>query len=130
MDENFDTALAKLRLATEWTNSVSEEQVTCLKLWPVILINGLKRHTAEIDLESRTITYNLKFKLFKKLNDFTVLSIIESGIWALLGPTWRVSFIIKDKAAYIGTRQKDIEDTKTENSLGSVFEAPGRPNLG
>jgi len=99
--------LAALRLLTEWTGQISENQVKTLNMWPLVMIDGLKCHRVAINLEERKVVYHLTMKTGKQLKDLTPLTRIEAGVWALLGDTWYTMVRAGKQMVYAGTRRKE-----------------------
>jgi hypothetical protein len=111
MDEKMNDQLTAMRILTEWTGDVSEAQVKTLNLWPAVMIPGLASHEIHIDLNDRKVVFKLKFKKGKTIENLNLLSRLETGVWALLGDTWK-TIVKKDRRfLYTGVRKKEFNGT-------------------
>jgi hypothetical protein len=118
--------VAALRFQTELTGVVNAVQVKSISAWPSLGIKGLKSHETQINPESREVTYLLKFKPKKDIKDLRVLRIIEESVWALVGDTWRTTFIVGKRILYAGARRKEIHDTGISFGKGRAGFDPSR----
>ena len=117
-DENLLSKIVAMRTLTEWTGQVSENQLKTLRLWPMALIPGIKKHTAKIHTEERKVEYSIVLKPKHSLSDTSTLSQIEVGVWAILGDTWYTVFKVNGKTVYEGKRRKELKNGQ-DNQLGS-----------
>lgn len=113
--------LAAMRLLTEWTGRISENQVKTLNLWPSVMIPGLKSHRVAINLDEHKVVFHLTMKPGKLLKDLTPLTRIESGVWALLGDSWYTMVRAGKQMVYSGTRRKEFQSGQF-NSFGKGRE--------
>jgi len=123
--------IAAMRLLTEWTGRVSENQVKTLNLWPSVMLPGVKSHTLAINLDEHKVVYRLVMKPGKVLKDLTLLTRIESGVWALLGDTGYTIVRSGKQVVYAGQRRKEFH-SGLDNSLGSGrkgFEPEGKGSV-
>jgi len=113
--------LAALRLLTEWTGQISENQVKTLNMWPLVMIEDLKSHRVTINLDEHKVVYHFTMKSGKKIKDLTPLTRIEAGVWALLGDTWYTIVRAGKQVVYAGTRRKEFR-LEQFSSLGTGRE--------
>jgi hypothetical protein len=121
--------LAAMRLLTEWTGQVSENQVKTLNLWPSVMLQGVKSHRVAINLDEHKVVFHLNMKPGKVIKDLTPLTRIESGVWALLGDTWYTMVRAGKKVVYAGTRRKEFKLGQF-NSAGSGRKGPDAEGKG
>ena len=110
--------LAAMRLLTEWTGQVSENQVKTLNLWPSVMMPGLKSHRVAINLDEHKVVFHFNMKPGKQIKDLTPLTRIESGVWALLGDSWYTMVRAGKQVVLAGTRRKEFKLGQL-NSFGS-----------
>jgi len=113
--------LTASRLLTEWTGQVSENQVKTLNMWPSIMVKGLKSHRVAINLDEHKVVYHLTMKPGKTLKEMNSLTMIESGVWHLLGDTWYTVVKAGKRIVYAGTRRKEFRIGQF-SSLGTGSE--------
>jgi hypothetical protein len=101
--------LAAMRMLTEWTGQVSENQLKTLNLWPAVMVPGTKSHRVAVNLDEHKVVFHLTMKPGKTIKDLTALTRIESGVWALLGDTWYTIVRAGKKVVYSGTRRKEFQ---------------------
>ena len=109
--------VAALRLNTEITGQVTAVQVQSVNAWPSVAFKELKSHETRIDPQTREVEYLLKLKPKKDIKDLRSLKIIEESVWALLGDTWRTTFMVGKRILYAGARRREIRND-TGNSFG------------
>src|SRR5574343_1448720 len=123
--------LAAMRLLTEWTGRVSENQVKTLNLWPSVMVPNLKSHRVTINLDEHKVVFHLNLKPGKQVKDLTPLTRIEAGVWALLGDTWYTMVRAGKRVVYSGTRRKEFQSGQL-NSFGTGrqgFDANGKGSV-
>lgn len=119
--------VAALRLQTEMTGILADVQVKSVNAWPPVAIKGLKSHETRIDPDGRSVEYVLKFQPKKDIKDLRVLKIIEESVWALLGDTWKTTFVVGKRILYAGVRRKEIRsDTGISFGKGREGFDPSR----
>lgn len=101
--------LAAMRMLTEWTGQVTENQVKTLNLWPSVMLHDLKRHRVTVNLLEHKVVFHLELKPGKRIKDPEALARIEAGVWALLGDTWYTMVRAGKKVVYAGTRRKEFK---------------------
>lgn len=102
--------VAALRLNTEITGEVTAVQVQSVSNWPKVAFKELKSHETRIDPHTREVQYLLKLKPKKEITDLRALKIIEESVWALLGDTWRTTFMVGKRILYAGPRRREIRN--------------------
>lgn len=102
--------VAALRLNTEITGVVTAVQVQSVNAWPAVAFKELKSHETRIDPQTREVQYLLKLKPKKEIKDLRALRIIEESVWALLGDTWRTTFMVGKRILYAGHRRQEIRN--------------------
>jgi hypothetical protein len=109
--------IAKLRLNTEWTNTLVPAQTQTLNAWPLVFLSGTKSHRVTINLEEHKVTYHLTMKP-KKTPIQSGLAEIEKGVWMLLGDTWQTTFKAGRKIVRVGERRRNYVQDRKGNSFG------------
>lgn len=100
------TDMAALRLHTKMTGEVVDIQCKTVAAMPKVIFNEVSKSTTEIDTENKTVNFILKPKIFRSINDFNKVKMIENAVWVLFGETWRCSLFVKDKKIYEGEPRK------------------------
>lgn len=107
-EQNQDDRLTALRLLTEWTGQVTEAQVKTLNIWPSVMIDGVKSHEVRIDVNEKKVVFKLKFKANKSLKDLNAVSRLETGVWALLGDSWKTIVKGDGRILYAGSPRRVV----------------------
>ena len=103
--QNWEEQLLTLRALTATTGVIHEAQVLQLKMWGGVAFAAYGKWEANLDGDSKTVTYTLtRKKPLPKKNAAPAIAALDRSIHWLLGDDWGLKVKQSSKLIYDGPR--------------------------